>query len=109
VTGQCSRCTTGGHRVARYQGPRGTLTFEMSDPSDRDRATLVGQRPGERPYDLAPERATAPETAQGRFVSAIRDGVPLATSFAAGLAVVRLTDALRESSDEGRWVELDRN
>jgi predicted dehydrogenase len=109
VTGQCSRCTTGGQRVARYQGSRGTLTFAMSDPSDRDSATLVGQRPGEPPADLSPERTAAAETAQGLFVSAIRDGAPLATSFAAGLAVVRLTDALRESSDEGRWVGLAPN
>jgi predicted dehydrogenase len=66
----------------------------------------VGRRPGRPPLDLSPEHVPA-ETAPARFVRAIRDGAPPATTFADGLAVVRVSEALRESSDGGRWVEID--
>jgi predicted dehydrogenase len=108
VTGQCSRCAIGGLRWAEYRGSLGTLTFRMSDPSDRGTATLVGRRHGEPEVDLSPATA-APETAQARFVAAIRGGIEPSTSFADGLAVVRLTDALRESSEHRRWVDIDSN
>jgi predicted dehydrogenase len=105
VTAQCSRCAIGGSRWAEYHGSLGTLSFRMSDPSDRDTATLVGRRHGEPEVDLPPIAAEA-ENAQARFLAAIRDGLAPSTSFADGLAVVRLTDALRESSDHGRWVDV---
>jgi predicted dehydrogenase len=108
VTGQCSRCATGGYRVAEYHGTRGSLRFRMRDPSDRTSATLVGRRPDRPPVDLAPAHGPA-DTAQARFVRAIRDGVPPPTSFADGLAVVRISDAMWESSDGGRWAALDPN
>jgi predicted dehydrogenase len=105
VTAQCSRCAIGGLRWAEYRGSLGTLTFRMSDPSDRDTATLAGRRHGEPEVDLSPVAAAA-ETAQARFLAAIRDGAAPATSFVDGLAVLRLTEALRDSSDHGRWVEV---
>lgn len=108
VTGQCSRCATGGYRLAEFHGSRGTLTFRMRDPSDRGSATLVGRRPGRPPLDLSPEHGPA-ETAPARFVRAIRDGVPPSTSFADGLAVVRVSEALHQSSHGGRWVEIDQD
>jgi predicted dehydrogenase len=46
-------------------------------------------------------------SAQAQFIRAIRDGVAPSTSFADGLAVVRLTDALHEASERRRWVEID--
>jgi predicted dehydrogenase len=107
VTAQCSRCAVGGYRTAEYHGTRGTLTFRMSDPSNRDGATLAGRRHGEPAVDLVPAPDGAAETAQARFVAAIRGGPPPPTTFADGLEIVRLTDALRRSSDHRRWVEIN--
>ena len=95
----------GGHRYSAVLAVA-RLVHHHRDPSDRASATLVGRRPGRPPVDLSPEHGSA-ETAQARFVRAIREGEPPATSFADGLAVVRVSDALRASGDGGRWVALD--
>jgi predicted dehydrogenase len=106
VIGQCSRCAGDpGYRLAEYEGSGGSLRLHMPDPSDRDRSTLVGRRAGKGDVDLS-EPAPAAESAQARFLRAIRDGTEPATTFADGLAVVRITDAMQASSDTGRWVAV---
>jgi predicted dehydrogenase len=106
ITGNLSRCAArGGSRVAEYEGSRGTLTLTMPDPSDRHRNTLTGRRTGEV-VELSAPHQTPYESMQSKFVRAIRgEAVAPPTSFAEGLEVVRLAEAMRASSEGERWVQ----
>jgi predicted dehydrogenase len=108
ITGHMSRCAGGvGHRIARYEGTRGTLTLSMPDPADRHRSTLIGQRDGIAPVDLSEPASISHESTHARFIRAVRDrSLRVFTSFADGLEVVRLAEAMRESSESGRWVQI---
>jgi predicted dehydrogenase len=114
VSVQLSRCATGGgHLHVECYGSDGMLRMEMPDAGERSATTLTARRAGEpngAPRPCAPSDAPVVTTEQA-FVEAIRTGgasAPLST-FEDGLAVSRILDAIFESHDSGRWVEIDRS
>jgi predicted dehydrogenase len=110
VTVQLSRCASGGGQLSiECYGTDGMLRMEMPDATERWITTLRTRLAGEdgAPRTCAPSGAPVPTTEQA-FVDAIRSGgarAPLST-FADGVAVARILDAIFESHDSARWVRI---
>jgi len=110
VVGHLSRCAPG----ARYRrtvcfGSKGFAELTIPDELDRWTTTLVCGRTGDagRVDRLHATSAQDAGTTHERFAAAIRDrGVRVGASFVDGVAALRVSEALRESSESGRWVEL---
>lgn len=112
VSALMSRCAVhAGHRFIECFGSDGTLKLTMPDSTDRWTTTLSGARREDRaPHDLSePTMREQVKTTQDRFVEAIHNaddhGI---ASFDDGLAAMRVTDALFESSATGRWISIGR-
>jgi predicted dehydrogenase len=109
ISGQVSRSAVHtGYRTIECLGTRGMLNLTMPSADDREETVLLGAQGVGPPVDLSVAAGPPPvETTQDIFVEAVRGERPdVATSFVDGLAAMRLAEAMRESSDQGRWIDL---
>jgi predicted dehydrogenase len=113
----------GNHQRVELHGDRGSLVYEADpgvDPTWEGRA-FAGRpdRIGLEPVALAPDLTAgldAPDNQAGRlaayrrltdpFFAAIRGGGTVSPDFGDGAAVQAVLDAVAESAESGRWVEV---
>jgi predicted dehydrogenase len=108
VVGQLSRCAPGAaHRSIECFGSEGMLRLTMADHIARE-TELVGSRAGGPLERLSlPVGDPQAQSSQAAFVAAIRSpDVPVPASFREGVEVLRLTEAMRASSESGSYVRL---
>ena len=108
IVGQLSRCALGGtYRLIECFGSEGMLRLTMPNHVDRQ-TSLVGLRRGGNRFErLSVADGGRAEKTYARFVAAIRSPEePVVASFHEGVEVLRLTEAIRESSELRRVVEL---
>jgi predicted dehydrogenase len=104
LSGQVSRIARANGRTTEVSGAGGVVRLDFTALPDRSRTSLR-RNDGERWHELGHDDEP-PMTSQDRFVEAIRGEGAVETTFAAGAAALVLAEAMRESSETGRAVEL---